>query len=95
VIVRLMGEGQWEVEDGLRGRIDELDADTERAVAAKDDAQLRDALESLHELVRSSGKQLDHAHLGASDLVIPPADLSLDEAHELLHGNGLIPDLPS
>jgi hypothetical protein len=94
MIVRLMGEGQWELDDGVRARIDELDAETERATNAGDEQALEQTLATLHELVRSSGKQLDHAHLGASDLVVPPADLSLAEAHELLNGKGLIPDLP-
>jgi PspAA-like protein len=94
VIVRLMGEGQWEAGDDVRSRLDELDAETERAVGAGDEQALRETLQAMHELVRESGKQVDHAHLGASDIVVPPADLSLDEARELLHGEGLIPDLP-
>jgi hypothetical protein len=94
VIVRLMGEGQWQVDDGVRAKIDELDAETERAVSAGDEEALRSALRALHELVRDSGEELDHSHLGASDVVVPPADLSLDEARELLHGEGLIPELP-
>jgi len=28
-----------------------------------------------------------------SDLVVPPEDLTLAEAHELMHGEGLIPDI--
>lgn len=89
-----MGEGQWRVDDSLRARIDELDTDTEHVVAAGDEQALQAALRALHELVRRSGEQLDHAHLGASDVIVPPADLSLDEARELLHGEGLIPELP-
>ena len=34
MIVRLMGEGQWQVDDGVRARIDELDIDSENAVKA-------------------------------------------------------------
>ena len=30
-----------------------------------------------------------------SDAVIPPEDLSLEEARELLEGEGLIPDVPA
>ena len=29
-----------------------------------------------------------------SDAIVPPPDLSLEEARELLTGEGLIPDLP-
>jgi hypothetical protein len=89
-----MGEGQWQIDDSARAAIDELDAETERAVDADDEQAVQAALRALHHLVRHTGSQLDHAHLGASDLVVPPADLSLREARELLHGEGLIPDLP-
>lgn len=89
-----MGEGQWQVDDGVRARIDELDIDSENAVKVGDEQAVQAVLRAIHELVRSSGEQLDHAHLGASDLVVPPADLSLEEARELLHGEGLIPELP-
>lgn len=94
MIVRLMGEGQWLVDDDLGTRIEELDTDTETAVRDGNEQAVQAALRAIHELVRASGERLDHEHLGASDLVVPPADLSLDEARELLHGEGLIPDLP-
>jgi len=31
----------------------------------------------------------------ASEAIVPPEDLSLDELRELLEGEGLIPDLPT
>jgi chromosome condensin MukBEF complex kleisin-like MukF subunit len=93
VIVRLMGEGQWQVDDSLRARLDELDAETERAVEAGDEEALHAALHALHEAVRSAGEKLDHAHLAASDAVIPPEDLDLDEARALLAGEDIFPDL--
>ena len=37
MIVRLMGEGQWQVDDSLQARLDELDDETERAVEAGED----------------------------------------------------------
>ena len=40
------------------------------------------------------GTRLDDADLSPSDLIIPPPDLSLEEARELFSGEGLIPDLP-
>jgi len=93
VIVRLMGEGQFEVDDSLKARLDELDDETERAAEAGDANALRAALRALHEEVRNAGQQLDHAHLGASDAVVPPEDLSLDDARKLLAGEDPFPDL--
>ena len=94
MIVRLMGEGQYEVDDSLRARLDELDAETEQAVTAGDEIALHAALRALHDEVRNAGKKLDHAHLGASDAVVPPDDLSLDEARRLLAGEDVFPDVP-
>ena len=93
MIVRLMGEGQWQVDDSLRARLDELDAETERAVEAGDEQALHAALHALHDAVRAAGEKLDHAHLAASDAVIPPDDLSLDEARAMLAGEDPFPDL--
>jgi PspAA-like protein len=44
--------------------------------------------------VREHGERLDDSDLSPSDLVIPPPDLSLEEAKELFADGGLIPDLP-
>jgi len=94
MIVRVMGEGQWRVDDALAARLEELDAETERAVQAGDEQALHAALQALVDAVKSSGEKLDHDHLAASDAVIPPTDLSLDEARDLLDSDESIPDLP-
>jgi hypothetical protein len=94
VIVRLMGEGQWRVDDALMGRLEELDGATERAVEADDQDALRAALEALASTVKDNGERLADDDLVASDAVIPPTDLTLAEANELLHGEGLVPEIP-
>jgi hypothetical protein len=90
-----MGEGQWRVDDGVAVRLNELDDEVARAVADGDEAALWRGLQELADVVRTSGERLDDADLSPSDAIIPPEDLSLDEAKELLEGEGLIPDLPA
>ena len=94
MIVRVMGEGQWRVDDALAPRLEELDAETERAVLAGDERALHAALHALADAVHSAGEKLDHDHLGASDLIIPPLDLTLDEARLLLESDDYFPDIP-
>jgi hypothetical protein len=94
VIVRVMGQGQWRVDDALARRLNELDDEVGRAVEAEDQAALSASLRALAEAVKNGGTKLDAADLSPSDAVVPPEDLTLDEAHELLEGEGLIPDLP-
>lgn len=95
MIVRLMGEGQWRVDDAVAARLNELDDQVAQAVADGDEAALWHGLQALAEEVRANGEKLDDADLSPSDAIIPPEDLSLDEARELLEGEGLIPDLPA
>jgi PspAA-like protein len=94
VIVRLLGEGQWRVDDATAGRLNELDEEVARAVEANDEAALWRGLQALAETVRQNGERLADDDLTPSDAIIPPEDLSLEEAHELLAGEGLIPDQP-
>ena len=93
MIVRLMGEGQWRVEDSLAETLEQLDTATEQAVEADDQDALRGALVALFDAVKATGDKLDDEELVPSDLVVPPEDLTLAEAHDLIHGEGLIPDV--
>jgi PspAA-like protein len=94
VIVRLMGEGQYRVGDDVVEALNELDDQAMQAVEADDEENLRRLLETMAKTVRDLGERLPDDDLSASDLIIPPDDLSLEEAKELFSGEGLIPDLP-
>jgi hypothetical protein len=93
VIVRLLGEGQFRVDDSIRPMLEEYDNQIEHAVEAGDERALWNGLQALAEAVREHGAKLGDAELVPSDAVIPPEDLSLDEARELLADDGFIPDV--
>jgi hypothetical protein len=94
VIVRVMGEGQFDVDDEVAKGLNDLDEQAERALEAGDQQRLGDLLHRMAEAVRTNGARLADADLSPSDAIIPPEDLSLDEARQLFEGEGLIPDLP-
>jgi hypothetical protein len=94
VIVRLMGEGQFRVDDSLQERLNELDDQAMAALEASNEAELDQKLEQMFALVRAEGEPLADDDLSASDVIIPPADLTLEETRELVSHEGLIPDLP-
>jgi hypothetical protein len=91
VIVRLLGEGQFRVDDTLSPRLEELDDAVVRAVDAGDEHALWDGLRALADAVRSNGQPLSLEELVPSDAVVPPEDLSLDEARDLMSAEGFIP----
>ena len=94
MIVRLMGEGQFEVDDEVAKGLNDLDEQAAQAVEAGDEEQLRQLLGRMAEAVRLNGARVPDEQLDASDAIIPPDDLSLDEARQLFEDEGLIPDLP-
>jgi hypothetical protein len=95
VIVRIMGEGQYRVDDETAQELNELDDQVSSAVVVGDEEQIRGLLQQLAQAVRDGGERLDDADLSASEAIVPPDDLSVDELRELLEGEGLIPDLPT
>ena len=96
MIVRIMGGGgQYRVDDSLLERLNELDDQASAALERNDEAELDARLDEMAELVRSQGEPLPEDDLSASDVVIPPSDLTLEETRRLLSDDGLIPDLPA
>jgi hypothetical protein len=94
VIVRLMGDGQYRVDESLHDRLNQIDEQATAAVETGDEDELRARLEELTRTVTEAGERLEDDDLSASDLMVPPSDLSLEEARELFSGEGLIPDIP-
>ena len=93
MIVRLMGEGQYRLPDEATQRLNELDDDAHAAVEADDEPKLDRLLDEMWELVRSQGERLADDDLSASDGVVPPSDMTLEETKRLFTHEGLIPDL--
>jgi hypothetical protein len=90
-----MGEGQFRVGDDLRAGLDELDDRAQAAADADDEPELDRALDEMWQLVQSQGERLADDDLSASDVVIPPSDLTLEETKRLFSDEGLIPDVPT
>jgi PspA-Associated protein len=95
VIVRLMGEGQYRIDDALHRDLDGLDERAVAALDAGDEAELDARLDDMWRLVRERGERLPDDDLSPSDLIVPPSDLTLEETRQLFSEQGLIPDLPS
>jgi hypothetical protein len=95
MIVRLMGEGQYRIDDGAREQLNELDNQALAALEQDDEPALDGMLDQMWQIVRDRGERLPDEDLSPSDLVIPPSDLTLEETRKLFSEEGLVPDLPS
>lgn len=95
MIVRLMGEGQFDVDDEVAKGLNDLDEQAAEAIERGDEEQFAELLRRMAEAVRTNGARVPDEELTSSDAIIPPDDLSLEEARRLFTGDGLIPDLPA
>jgi hypothetical protein len=92
VIVRIASEGQFKMEDDEVERLNELDNAAVAAVEKGDEAQFQDLWGKMLELVRSAGRPVEDDELVGSDVILPPADTTFQEAAAEFTGEGLIPD---
>jgi hypothetical protein len=91
MIVRIMGEGQFDVPDERVEELNRLDQDLLKAVDTGDEERFRGALQGMLASVRTAGTALPDDYLGPSDLVFPNSDATIDEVREILGEEGLIP----
>jgi hypothetical protein len=91
VIVRILGEGQFDVsEDTLEG-LNEFDDKLVAALDNDDAAAYSDALATLLDGIRAGGERLPDDYLGPSELVLPGGDATINDVRALLSEEGLIP----
>ncbi len=91
MIIRILGEGQLDVDDSLAPQLNELDARLEAAVNAGDEAAFRPILAEMLERVRAVGTPVPADSLEPSDVILPYSDASMDDVRGLLSDDGLIP----
>jgi hypothetical protein len=92
VIVRISGEGQYRLPDGDAARLNELDNRAVSAVESGDETGFQELFDQMLALVSSDGQELPEDELVESDVILPPRDISFDEARGEFTGEGLIPD---
>jgi len=92
MIVRIMGEGQYRLDDETLERVNTLDNAAVAAVDSGDEDSFHEAFEEMLDAIRTGGEHLGDAEIETSDVIVPPADTSFAEAAAEFTGDGLIPD---
>ncbi|HTP18410.1 MAG TPA: hypothetical protein VMJ65_02330 [Solirubrobacteraceae bacterium] len=91
MIVRIATEGQYEVPDDDAATLEQLDNDAVAACDAGDEQQFQATFTRLIEHVRDKGQPVPEDRLEPSDVILPPPDVSFEEAQAEFSGEGLIP----
>ncbi len=91
MIVRISGEGQFRLADEHAAHLNELDNKAVEVAASKDEGQFDSVWNEILTLVES-GELIPDDELVESDVILPPRDVTFEEACEEFTGDGLIPD---
>jgi PspA-Associated protein len=91
MIVRILGEGQFDVDDTAAAELNDLDTELASAVERGDEEVFRRALNGLLARVRAAGKPVPADSLEPSGLILPHEDADLAEVRKLMTDEGFIP----
>jgi hypothetical protein len=93
VIVRVLGHGQFRLDDSDMTAVEAADDAVEAALAAGDESAFQSALGGLIDTIERLGDPVRDDEFTASDIIVPDRDITLAEAAALEGepGEGLIP----
>ncbi|MGO9907040.1 MAG: PspA-associated protein PspAA [Solirubrobacteraceae bacterium] len=91
MIVRIATEGQYELTKSEGEAFNELDDHAVSACDVDDEDKFHAAFQELLAFVRSNGQAVPDDRLEPSDGILPPPDVSFEEAQAEFTGEGLIP----
>lgn len=91
MIVRILGEGQFDVPESRLDELNELDTALADDVSAGDEPTYEHDLDRLLDRVREVGTPVADDAIAVSDVILPGRDASLAEVREMLGEEGLIP----
>ncbi len=92
MIVRISGEDQYRLADEDAGQLNELERGVAALVEDGRGDDFAEAFSALLAYVREHGTRLGDDELETSDVILPPSDLTFEEAGREFTGEGLIPD---
>lgn len=84
MIVRILGEAQYEVSQEDAEALEVLDRSLATAIDGGDEAGFEEALAQMHEMVRSVGTEVSAETIVPSTLTLPHPGSSLAEVRDLL-----------
>jgi hypothetical protein len=91
MIVRILHEGQFDIDGRDLDIINDLDNQLVAAVAAGNEQQFGTLFSTLLKTVREHGKPVPIDRFVESDIILPAADSSMEDVQHLFTGEGLVP----
>ena len=92
MIVRIMGEGQYRVSEALCCELNQIDNRIVTLVTEGKADEFRKELAKLVSEIKSRGEVVSPEEILESNIIVPPEDLSFEEAKDIFKGEGIFED---
>ena len=90
MIIRILGEGQFRLDDNLLDRVNKIDNQIVIHVSNGNKEEYAKDLVNLISTVKELAEPLDPVEILPSDIIIPQSDMSFEEARQVFCNEGLI-----
>jgi hypothetical protein len=87
-----MGLGQYSIEDKYIDDLNKIDNNLVDIVQQDDHKNFQQTYQELINYVKTHGTPLPEGEIIESNIIIPPDDLTLEEAKKIFKGQGIIED---
>lgn len=92
MIIRIMGEGQYRAPEALCNELNQIDNRIVELVEEGKAEEFQKELAKLISEIKKNGEPVGAEEITESDIIVPPADLSLEEAKDIFKGSGIFKD---
>lgn len=92
MIIRIMGEGQYRAPETLCEELNQIDNRIVALVTEGKNEEFRTELARLISEIKEKGEAIGTEEIMESDIIVPPEDLSLEEARDIFKGSGIFED---
>ncbi|RXA19898.1 hypothetical protein EQO05_07045 [Methanosarcina sp. MSH10X1] len=92
MIIRIMGEGQYRAPEALCDELNQIDNRIVDLVEEGKAEEFQSELAKLISEIKKKGEPIEAEEITESDIIVPPEDLSLEEARDVFKGSGIFKD---
>lgn len=89
MIIRIIGQGQYRIDSSLFDDLNKIDNRIVGYVEKGNTKAYRKGLSEMIGIIVSEGKKVPSKEIIESDIIVPPADMSLEEARQVFKGSGI------